>query len=196
MRKDDTIDFGPHWHLDCRLAADLPEDNIIRTRFLANAVFGAVTLALMLLTLWLGYLNRTLSHSVDNLDNQINAARPEVQELEQIQRTIAGLTHKIDYAYQLVGTPYLLSDLWLKLAAPRPDKMHIDLIEQTEAAVMLRGTIIESPERASRLLGEYVNALRKNPDVSSNFREISLTSLDRLDAQGDKLSFEVTLRIH
>lgn len=47
-RKEDTLDLGPYWRFDCRLAAELPEDNVVRARFLADAFFGAVAFAAIL----------------------------------------------------------------------------------------------------------------------------------------------------
>ena len=51
-KSSDSSQAIPPWHLDCRIEADLPEDNVVGTRFLINAVFGALAVAALLVALF------------------------------------------------------------------------------------------------------------------------------------------------
>ena len=43
----DPLALTPHWHVDCALEAELPDDRVVSSRFLVNLPFGAVTLILI-----------------------------------------------------------------------------------------------------------------------------------------------------
>jgi hypothetical protein len=38
----DRLFLGPHWHVDCRLVAELPEDSVVGIRFITYAVSTAI----------------------------------------------------------------------------------------------------------------------------------------------------------
>ena len=63
-RSRDPLALSPHWHVDCRIEAELPEDNIVGTRFLINMVFTVLALAAVLFTGWLGYKNLGLRYQI------------------------------------------------------------------------------------------------------------------------------------
>lgn len=193
-RKDDVLDLGPYWRYDCRLAAELPEDNVVRARFLADAFFGAVTFALLLLALWLGYSNATLSSSIGDWERRIAERRAETAELQKLQQATSALSHRINHAAELTGSPYLVADLLLDLGRTRPDQVRLDVIEMSETVLYLRGNINESSDRATRLLGRYVEALRNDPAIGPHFSEITPSSIDRVTNQNDSFSFEIILR--
>lgn len=193
-RKDETLDFGPYWHLDCRLAAELPEDNVVRARFLADALFGAIAFGLLLLCLWLGYGNTSVSGSIRDWDRRMADQRAEMEALQKVQQDISRLGNRITQATELTGSPYLLSHLLLDLGRTRPSQVRIDVIQVTERMLYLRGNISETSDRATRVLGLYVQALRADPAIGPHFAEITPSSIDRVNNQSDAFSFEVTLR--
>ena len=43
----DPLALSENWHVDCALAAELPDDRVVSSRFLINLPFGAITLALL-----------------------------------------------------------------------------------------------------------------------------------------------------
>jgi hypothetical protein len=193
-RKDDTLDLGPHWHFDCRLASELPEDNVVRLRFLVDVLAGAVVFGLVLFAAWLGYLNVTLAGSIRDWDRRMAGIQREVDELQRLQQATATLSRKINSAYRQAGAPYRAADLLLHLGRTRPELVRIDVIEFTPTALILRGGVNETSERASRLLGRYLDVLRTEPEIGPHFRDVTLTGLERVDPQGQQQSFEITLR--
>ena len=72
--------------------------------------------------------------------------------------------------------------------------MSIDAIESADGGgVVLRGTLREDSERASRLLGQYVVQLRADEVIGPQFSEVLISSLDRREGS-DLLSFELMFR--
>lgn len=193
-RKDDTLDLGPYWHLDCRLAAELPEDNVVRARFLADALLGAIAFGLLLLCLWVGYVNASLSASIADWEQRVAQNRRETEELQKIQQSTSTYSNRLARAAELTGTPYLFSQLLLDLGRTRPDQIRIDVIEMSETVIYLRGNISETSDRATRLLGRYVETLRRDPAIGPHFSEITPSSIDRVTNQNDAFTFEITLR--
>ncbi|HYC70847.1 MAG TPA: hypothetical protein VEB66_06550 [Opitutaceae bacterium] len=193
-RKDDMLDLGPYWRLDCRLAAELPEDNVVRARFLADALFGAIAFGLLLLCVWLGYANASLSGSIRDWEQRVAQSRVETDELQKLQQATSSLSNRLGRAAELAGSSYLVSQLLLDFGRTRPDQVRLDEIDMSEAVVYLRGNITESSDRATRLLGRYVEALRRDPAIGAHFAEITPSNIERVSNQNDAFSFEITLR--
>lgn len=193
-RKEDTLDLGPYWRFDCRLAAELPEDNVVRARFLADALFGAIAFGLVLLCLWLAYANLTLSNNITDWERRVAERRTETEELQKLQQATSALSNRINRAAELTGSPYLVANLLLDLGRTRPEQVRIDVIDMSETVLYLRGTVHETSDRATRLLGRYVDALRSDPAIGPHFSEISPSSIERTNNQNDSFTFEITLR--
>ena len=189
----DPLALSPHWHFDCRIEADLPEDTIVGTRFLINVIGSAVALATLLFAGFLGYQVLSLRYQIKDWEQRINDHRAEVREIQRMQTDYAAEAAKIDQAYELVKPEFNVSDFVAQIGRTRPDMMGIDMIEWNDAGIVVRGNLRERSERASRLLGAYVEQLRKDPKVSPQFR-VDLTDLDR-GSTGDVLRFEIMFRL-
>lgn len=182
----------PHWHFDCRIEADLPEDTLVGTRFLINVVGSAVALAALLFAGYLGYQVLNLRHQITDWERRINDHRAEVRDIQRMQTDYAAEAAKIDQAYELVKPEFNVSEFIAHIGRTRPDLMGVDMIEWNDAGVVLRGNLRERSERASRLLGGYVEQLRKDPKITPQFK-VDLTDLDR--GTGDVLRFEIMFRL-
>ncbi len=192
-RSRDPLILSPHWHVDCRIEADLPEDNIVGTRFLINVVFTAVAVVALIFSGWLGYVNLNLRHQIRDWEQRINENRAEVRDIQRMQQEYAVEAAKIDQAYSLVRPRLYVSSFLLNLGRTRPEQMAIDQIEWNDAGIIVRGSIADRSERATRLLGGYVEQLRKDEKLIPIFRDIGLTDVDR-GATGDMLKFEIIFR--
>lgn len=193
-RKRDPLQVPPNWHVDLRIADELPEDNLVGTRFIINLVFSAVALAAALYAGWLGYVNVSLRYQIHDWDRRMDDSRAEVREIQRMQGEYAKEAAKIDQAHALVRPTFFVSGFIADIARTRPDPMTIDVIEWNDAGVVVRGSLTESSERASRLLGSYVDQLRADPAIGALFREIVLTDLNR-GATGAALRFEINFRL-
>jgi hypothetical protein len=187
---------GAAWHFDCRLVAELPEDSVVGTRFLINAVFGGLTLGVGLGVGWLAYTNFELRGQVSLWEKRMTDNAQVLKEIEAVQRDFTRDSARLDEAYNLMHQPMAVSELTTLLGESRPAQVVFELIETGgPEIIVLRGSLRESSERASRLLGAYVDQLRAHPKLGPLCREIVLTSLERRELD-DSLSFEITFRLH
>ncbi|MBX3748851.1 MAG: hypothetical protein KF897_02030 [Opitutaceae bacterium] len=187
---------GAAWHFDCRLVAELPEDSVVGTRFLINAIFGGITLGIGLGAGWLAYTNFELRRQVNVWEKRMADNAQVLQEIAAVQRDFARDSARLDEAYNLMHQPMAVSELTTLLGESRPAQVTFELIETGgPEVIVLRGSLRDSSERASRLLGAYVDQLRAHPRLGPLCREIVLTSLERRELD-DSLSFEITFRLH
>jgi len=186
--------LSPHWHVDCRIESELPEDNVVGTRFLINVVFTAFAAGALLFTGWLGYLNLSLRHQIRDWEQRIVENRAEMLDIQRMQRDYAVEGGKIDQAYTLVRPQLYVSGFLNHIGRTRPEQMVIDIIEWNESGVIVRGSVREKSERATRLLGGYVEQLRKDEKMAPLFRDIGLTDVDR-GSTGETLRFEIIFRL-
>jgi hypothetical protein len=189
----DPLSLTPHWHFDCRIEADLPEDTIVGTRFLINVIASAIALSALLFAGYLGYQVLNLRHQIKDWELRINDHRAEVRDIQRMQTEYAAEATKIDQAYELVKPEFNVSNFIAHIGRTRPDQMGIDMIEWNDAGVVLRGNLRERSERASRLLSGYVEQLRRDPIISQQFK-VDLTDIDRGSA-GEVLRFEIMFRL-
>ncbi|MEX2045177.1 MAG: hypothetical protein WD941_07475, partial [Opitutus sp.] len=131
------------------MEAELPEDKVVGTRFLANALFTAMAMGMLLFTGWLGYASMSLRHQIRDWENRISDNRAEVREIQGIQRDYAVESAKIDQAFALMQPRFRVSRFVADIGRSRPDSMAIDIIEWNEAGVVVRGSLAESSERAT-----------------------------------------------
>jgi Tfp pilus assembly protein PilN len=179
QEQPDPLALDPRWHVDCRIEAELPEDKVIGKRFIIHAAFVAAALSALTYTGWLGFVTLNLRHQISDWDQRIKDNRAEVREVQGMQRDYAADSVKIDQAHQLVRPQLYVSRFVSDLGRTRPEKVAIDTIEWNDSGIVVRGSVRESSERASRLLAGYVEVLRKDEKIGPIFREIVLTDLDR-----------------
>lgn len=193
-RSRDPLGLGPHWHVDFRIEAELPEDSVVGRRFLLNAFASALAVGALLYAGWLGYLALSLQHQIRDWEQRIQDHRAEVREIEQARRDYATEAAKIDQAYALVRPQLFVSGFIADIGRTRPEQMVIDIIEWNDAGIVIRGNLQERSERATQILGGYVELLRGDAKINPLFREIVVASVSRA-ANGDVLRFEIALRL-
>lgn len=189
-RTRDPLGLSPHWHVDLRLETELPEDTVIGTRFLVHAAFSAVALTAVVFAGYQGAIALSLSHQIQDWEKRINDNRAEVADITRMQREYSTEAVKIDQAYALVRPHLFVSEFIDNLGRTRPDRIAIDLIEWNDGGVLLRGNLRERSDRATELLGGYIDQLRRDKKIGPLFREIILTDLDR-GVSGETLRFEI-----
>jgi len=182
------------WHVDCRLETELPEDSVVGTRFLIHTASGVFAAIGLLLVSWLGYRYLSMRQGIADWDQRIAENETVVREVDQLRRAYSAEAVKVDQAYALMKQELLVHPFTARIARTRPDTMTIETLETGEAGgVVMRGTLQEDPERASRLLGQYVVQLRADEIIGPLFSEILISSLDRREG-ADLLSFELVFR--
>jgi hypothetical protein len=189
-KKPNATGPAAHWHIDCRIESELPEDNIVGTRFLINALFAALAVAALLFTGWLGYLDLSTRRQTHDWEQRINDNRGEVRDIKRMQGEYALEAAKIDEAYKLIKPQFFVSGFINHVGRTRPAPLIIDAIEWNDLTILMRGSVREKSERASLLLGNYVKSLGKDDTMSPLFREIRLTGFDR-GASDDVINYEI-----
>lgn len=193
-RSLDPLALSPAWHVDCRLTDELPEDRLVGTRFLVQVFSTALALTALLFAGWQAYVNASLRLQIRDWERRIDDNRAEVREINRLQREYAAEAAKIDQAWTLVRPQLFVSGFLENLGRTRPEPMTLDSIEWNDAGISVRGNLRESSERASRLLGGYVEQLRHDEAIAPLFREIVLTDIDRGAGTG-VLRFEIVFRL-
>ena len=189
----DPLALSDHWHVDCRLDAELPDDRVVSSRFLINLPFGAITLGLMVLFGLNLSTDLSLRNFIADWDRRLYDSRMQVAAIKQMQRDYTVVSSKIEMAHNLVRNRLFISNFLTELGRTRPDQMAINSIDSTLQGVVVRGTLGESSERATLLIGQYVAQLSKDPELGPRF-EITVTSFER-ERGTDVQNFEITFRL-
>lgn len=189
----DPLALSPNWHVDCSLVDELPDDRVVSSRFLFNLPFGAVTLAVFVFFGLKLSTDLSLRFEIANSTRRIAESRLEVANIKQMQRDYTVVAAKIELAHSLVKSRLFIYHFTTQLGRTRPESMVINSIESTEYSIVVRGTLGESSERATLLIGQYVDQLTKDPAIGPRFRKdgINVTSFDRNRAT-DQQNFEIT----
>src|SRR5436190_810279 len=95
----ESFRLGSHWHVDCRLEEELPEDNLVSLQFLVNLLFGLTTFSLVLVACWVGYQAFNQHRQIREWDKRIAESLPQVRQIQTLQREYVAEASKIDQAY-------------------------------------------------------------------------------------------------
>jgi hypothetical protein len=191
--KDNDVYQGP-WHLDCRLSGNLPSNDLVRSRFVANTIAGTMAVGALMITCWQLYLGNSLRTEISYWTQRIQENQAAAEELKVLTRTLGEQTAKLDQAYGLVSSPYLLSDLVMAFGRTRLDRMSIESLNGFPGGVVLRGTLRVPSEQATQQLRAYVETLRRDKELGPLFSTIALTSLERTE-DDSSLRFEVACKL-
>jgi hypothetical protein len=187
--------LASHWHVDCRLVAELPEDSVVGIRFITYAISCAIALGAVLFTGWYAYADLSLRHQIEDATQHLEDDRWEVIEIRRLQRFYEIEAKKIESAASEMKNPLLLSGFISQLGHDLPERMVVDSIELSEGQFVVRGRLREASERASRLIGGYLDKLRNDPELAPHFNQINVTSLDRSPEDEQVMVYSITLHL-
>jgi hypothetical protein len=188
----DPLALSDNWHVDCALVAELPDDRVVSSRFLFNLPFGAVTLVLLVVFGLKFSTYLSLHNFIADWDRRLADSRVQVASIKQMQREYAVASSKIEMAHGLVNNRLFVYNFLSELGRTRPESMLISSIDSTAYGINVRGTLGESSETATRLIGQYVAQLAKDPEFATRF-EITVSSFER-DRTTDQQNFELLFR--
>jgi Tfp pilus assembly protein PilN len=187
-RSRDPLSLTPNWHLDLRLEAELPEDNVVRTRFVVGAVFGTVAVMSLLLLAWVGYTRSNLRAEIAEFDRIREENQASVAEIDQLQKEYETGAQKIEKAAKIIKGRLLFSQFVATVAQSLPATMALDQVQLTEDGIKISGQVT-SPTELSR----YLAALRQNPKFTALFTEIKQTGYTPNRA-GNGFIFDITFK--
>lgn len=188
----DPLALSDHWHVDCRLESELPDDRVVSSRFLVNLPFGAITLVLMVVFGLKLSTDLSLRGFINDWNRRLSESRVKIATIKQMQRDYSVVSSKIEQAHSLAKNRLFVYNFMTELGHTRPEQMVINTVESTGYGIIVRGTLGESSERATLLIQQYVALLGKDPEIGQRF-EIVLTSFER-DRATDQQNFELTFR--
>jgi Tfp pilus assembly protein PilN len=188
-RNRDPLSLAPNWHLDLRLEAELPEDNVVRTRFVVGAIFGTVAVASLLLLAWVGYTRANLRAEIADWDRIAEESKGNVREVEQMQKEFDAGALKIDKAAKIIKGRFLYSEFVVNIAQTLPATMVLDQIQLTEEGLKVTGRVASASD-----LGKYVSVLRQNPKFTSVFTEIKQSGFVP-SKSGTAFVYDITFRL-
>jgi len=194
-RARERLMMAPHWHVDCRLVAELPEDSVVGIRFITYAISCALALASVLFTGWYAYADLTVRHQIEDAEQRLEDDRWEVIEIRRLQRFYEIESKKVESAYSEMKNPILMSEFISKLGHSLPERMIVDSIDFADNKFIVRGRLRESSERASIQLGEFLDKMRGDPEVGPRFSSINVTGLDRSIEDDQVMSYAITMRL-
>jgi hypothetical protein len=191
--KGNDVYQGP-WHLDCRLSGNLPSNDLVRSRFMANTIAGTMAAAAFMILCWQLYQANALRSELSYWTQRISENQAQADELRALTRTLGDQTARLDQAYTLVANPYLLSDLVMAFGRTRAPRMTIESINGFPGGVVLRGTLRAPSDQATQQLRTYVESLKSDRELAAIFSTIVNTSLERAD-DDNALTFEVACKL-
>jgi hypothetical protein len=195
MTRRESIRLGAHWHVDCRLEEELPEDNLVSLQFVANLLFGLVTFCLTLVVSWLGYQTFNQRHQIRDWEKRITDGMPQVRQIQAMQREYVAEASKIDQAYGTIRQALFISEFIRVLSNTLPNQISIEILESNDSDIIMRGELRGSSQQSIRILGEYVDQLRKHEKIGPRFREIRATGFERTRGREDLQSFGIIFRL-
>jgi hypothetical protein len=182
------------WHMDCRISAELPSNQLVGRRFLTGTIAATLAVLACTVTVWQLYVSKSLRADTVYWEEQMGANEKLFAELNHDNRTLSERSARLDSAYDLMAAPYAVSDFVINLGRTLPPHMRINRIDANDTRVALSGGLREPSEEASRTLGRYLDELRRAPAIGPLFSNIGLTALQR-DEDSDTLSFEITFKL-
>lgn len=184
---------GP-WHADYKLAGGLPSNQFVGRRFVTGTIAVALAAFTVTLTVWQLYVSRSLRADMAYWEAEMAKNQKLFSELTSATREMEVQSARLDHAYDLMASPYQVSDFVLNLGRTLPSNMRVDRIESSQDRIALSGDLRERSEAAGGALNRYLEELRRSPAIGPLFSSIGLTSLQR-EADPDLLAFEITFRL-
>jgi len=184
------LGLTPHWHVDCRLEHELPEDRIVGRRFLVQVAFGSFALASMLLAGWVGYTRFSLVREISDWEQQIESRREQTAEIQRNQVDFQKESVKIAQAAAEVGSPVLFSTFISELGRDLPDSITVDSIDWYGDELVVGGLV---PSAA--VFKSYLSFLRsEDSPLAETFPDIYQRGYERVRDSQENYEFELGFR--
>jgi len=132
------------WHFDCRLSKELPDDNPVRGRFLANLFAGTVAAIALFYAGIMVYSHFILKNEIGYWQLQIRTNSAQMADLQRVISSIQSGAHRLDDIHKLASTPLPVSEFIQEIGRSRPANIRIDMLEFHDGAAFIRGGLRES----------------------------------------------------
>jgi hypothetical protein len=191
----ESFRLSSHWHVDCRLEEELPEDNVVSLQFVVNLLFGLATFSLVVVAGWIAYQAFNQHRLIREWDTRIAESMPQVRQIQALQREYVTEASKIDQAYGAIRPTLFISQFIRVLGETLPSQIGVETLEWNDTDVIMRGVLRGSSQQSIRILGDYVDLLRKHDKIGPRFREIRATGFERIRGREDLQNFGIIFRL-
>ena len=193
LKRSNQAASSPNWHPNFRNTQLLPDLKVVRTTFFINAICITLASAALMFTGYREYQAFGIRSSIAQARKHMDDAKAENEKYLAANRKFMDGVRKLDEARDFVTSQVSGTKLLIALATSLPDLMQFSAITYEKQQLFLRWTIKLDSETASQRASAYLDSLRADPFIGTQFPEISLTNLVR--DQGDQgMSFEIVLK--
>lgn len=191
--KKDTIVSQANWHPNFRIAEALPDLKVVRTDFFINAISLSLAAVAVFFLAIREYKTFSLKSEISAWEEKIEVSSTENLAYLRLSKAFKEEKAKFEEVRNFIATDLPVTEFLETLSPTIPEGLDLDSMAYGGERVVIRGTILGNSETASIALSNYLEALRKNPELGPKFADISLTSLVR-DARSEVLNFEIVLQ--
>lgn len=182
----------PSWHPNFRNFERLPDIKVVRTAFFINGAAVSITLALTLYFAFQEWQLGVIRGHIQDAESRLAKEKPASDQAVALFKKFQSEEAKFREIYRFITSRPLVSDLVLHLGATLPPDIALDTFDLRENGLILRLSVRGSPDAAAGLATTYLEQLKSDSKLKSNFAEAAMTSLTRNPATG-RLAVEMTL---
>lgn len=193
LKRSSQSAAAPNWHPNFRNTQLLPDLKVVRTTFFINAACIAIASAALMAAGYREYQAFGLRSSISQAHKRMEEMKEQNEKYLAANRKFMEGVRKFDEARAFVESQISGTKLLVALATTLPDLMELNVISYEKRQLLLRGNIKQDSETASQLASAYLDVLRADANIGGTFNDISLTSLQR-DQANQGMSFEILLK--
>ena len=182
------------WHVDCQSSSDLPSRQLVGRSFITGAVGLALAAFMVTITVWQVAVTNSLRADTAYWETEMEKNRKLFDELTRAASELQNRSTRLDAAYDLMASPYQVSEFVMNLGRTLPRNTRIDRIELSQGKIAFSGALREPSETASGTINRYLDELRKNAAIGPLFSSIGLTAFQR-EEDSDAMAFEITFKL-
>jgi hypothetical protein len=185
---------GP-WRVDLRLISELPEDDVIGRKFIINSITGTILLLVALGTGWHFYLRMATAGELKTWEETVQVNRAVNNDVKRLRIELFKEAARIEQAHAFLNGPMQVSDFLLILGRTRPEVVRFEQIDGDDSGTLVRGSLVEpSTNRATQLLGRYVDQLRAQPAIQTAYATVTLAGMGRSERDPALITFELSFK--
>jgi len=190
----DAASEMPPWHPNLRNFARLPDTKVVRTAFFINGAAVFVALGLLLWFAYQEYKLHNLQRQIADWDLQINRDKKESDQFIALYGKFQTEQARVNEVAAFVKSRPAVSELLMHLGKTLPKVIALDAFEEQVTGLVLKGTVRGSPDEASGYATAYLDQLRADGTLATNFDEISFAGPGISRTASGTITFQLLLK--
>ena len=170
-----TASVMPPWHPNLRNASRLPDTKVVRTSFFVNGAAIFITIGILLGFAYQEYKLHNLNSQVADWQMQIDRDKKESNGFIALYKKFQEEQAKVTEVNMFLRSRPPVSELLMYIGESLPKEIALDAYEQQALGVTLRGTVRGAPDEATGYATAYLDQLRADKTIATNFGEIAFS---------------------